>query len=42
MVELWRWVMVPSERNDATAADHTGGSSRRTAGRSRLAGRGFR
>jgi hypothetical protein len=41
MVELWRWVMVPSERNDATAADHTG-SSRRTAGRSRLAGRGFR
>ena len=41
MVELWRWVMVPSERNDATAADHAG-SSRGTAGRSRLAERGCR
>ena len=41
MVELWRWVMVPSKRIDATAADHTG-SSRRTAGRSRLAERGCR
>ena len=36
MIELWRWVLVTSKRNDATAADHTR-SSRRTAGRSRLA-----
>jgi hypothetical protein len=41
MVELWRWVMVPSERIDPTAADHTG-SRRGTAGRSRLAERGCR
>jgi hypothetical protein len=42
MVELWRWVMmVTSKRKDATAADHTG-SSRRTAGQSRLAQRGCR
>jgi hypothetical protein len=36
MVELWRWMMVPSNRIDAAAADDTG-SSRRTAGGSRLA-----
>ena len=41
MVELWRWVMVASERIDATAADHAG-SSRGTAGRSRVAERGCR
>ena len=41
MVELLRWVMVTSERIDATAADHPG-SSRGAAGRSRLAGRGCR
>ena len=41
MVELWRWVMVVSERIDATAADHPG-SSRGTAGRSRVAERGCR
>ncbi len=24
MIELWRWVMVGSERIDVTAADHVG------------------
>jgi hypothetical protein len=41
MVELWRWVMVDSQRFDATAADHAG-SNRDTRARSRFAERGFR
>ena len=41
MGELWRRVMVTSERTDATAADHAG-SRRGTAGRSRVAERGCR
>jgi hypothetical protein len=32
MIELWRWVMVGTERIDLIAADHAG-SNRDTAGR---------
>jgi hypothetical protein len=38
MFKLWRWVMVASERIDATAADHAG-SNRGTTGRIAAPGR---